>query len=115
MFELFLFFSLSVVDDPQNGANNFLETDFDHEQDDAFAGANEQVLTTMKPHEIKLIQENMEHLISHTSKSNLEYVVSALSDFIPEEQRAIFKVTLVHLASSIFVNWKFDSSRLFYF
>jgi hypothetical protein len=84
--------SLSAAGD--NEVNKPEETDFANEQNDAFAGANLQVLMTMREQEKELIEYNMEQLISHTSKSNLEYIISALSDCIPDNQKDYFKVTL---------------------
>jgi hypothetical protein len=85
--------SLSAAGDTENEVKPE-ETDFPYEQNDAFAGANLQVLMTMREQEKELIKNNMEQLISHTSKSNLEYVISALSDCIPDKQKDYFKVTL---------------------
>jgi hypothetical protein len=77
--------------DTQNEENKPEKTDFAKEQNDAFAGANLQVITREQGKE--LIEKYMEQLISHTSKSNLEFVVSALSDCIPDNQKDYFKVT----------------------
>jgi hypothetical protein len=95
--------SLSAAGDTQNEVNNPEETDFAYEQDDAVAGANLQVLMTMRDHEKELIENNMEHLISHTSKSNLESVVRALSDCIPEQQKEFFEVTLINFVFCFFL------------
>lgn len=96
----FLFFSPSVDNDTVTGVNDPQETDFPYEQG-AVAGANLQVSTTMREHEKELIIDNMEHLINHTSKINLEYVISALSDCIPDDHKDIFKVNHLFVLFSL--------------
>jgi hypothetical protein len=89
----YLPFSLTAYGDCQNAENNSEETDFADEQGDAITGANLQV---MSDKEKELINANMDHLISHTSKINLEYIVKALSDCIPDDHKNIFMVTLAY-------------------